>query len=227
MPCLLLNRDASSLDPLVAPPTLDDQQAPPLEYTPMAPTASSPVIQPSVQPSSQLSILRKIIIPDSFVQKFIEVSESNSAINIETLGLIGGKDLGHCFMVSHLVIPSQIATHETCEQLGHELVSETFLKENIIQLGWIHTHPSFDVFPSSVDMHNQYKYQKMLPETMAIVYSKRFDKTDYLRLSELGMTEIGGCNLENFHQHSNDVTAQIDHMMLAKNLNVTTIDLRN
>ena len=25
-------------------------------------------------------------------------------------------------------------------------------------VGWIHTHPAFDVFLSSVDMHQQYRY---------------------------------------------------------------------
>jgi proteasome lid subunit RPN8/RPN11 len=38
-------------------------------------------------------------------------------------------------------------------------------------LGWIHTHPAYDVFLSSVDMHNQYEYQNMLPEVLAIVCS--------------------------------------------------------
>ena len=38
-------------------------------------------------------------------------------------------------------------------------------------VGWIHTHPAYDVFLSSVDMHNQYEYQKMLKEFIAIVCS--------------------------------------------------------
>jgi STAM-binding protein len=46
-----------------------------------------------------------------------------------------------------------------------------FIREDIILLGWIHTHPAYDVFLSSVDMHNQYEYQNMLPEVLAIVCS--------------------------------------------------------
>ena len=44
-------------------------------------------------------------------------------------------------------------------------------REDIIMVGWIHTHPAYDVFLSSVDMHNQYEYQKMLKEFIAIVCS--------------------------------------------------------
>ena len=44
-------------------------------------------------------------------------------------------------------------------------------REDIILVGWIHTHPAYDVFLSSVDMHNQYEYQNMLQEFLAIVCS--------------------------------------------------------
>ena len=38
---------------------------------------------------------------------------------------------------------------------GLEDVWDVHDKEGIIFLGWIHTHPEYDVFLSSVDMHNQ------------------------------------------------------------------------
>lgn len=38
-------------------------------------------------------------------------------------------------------------------------------------IGWIHTHPQFDIFLSSVDLHNQLGYQQQLSEALAIVYS--------------------------------------------------------
>ena len=74
---------------------------------------------------------------------------------------------------------------------GLEDVWDVHDRENIIFLGWIHTHPEYDVFLSrcyqcvvhlptsssflfllflsSVDMHNQYEWQHMLPEALAIV----------------------------------------------------------
>ena len=31
--------------------------------------------------------------------------------------------------------------------------------QSLFPVGWIHTHPAFDCFLSSVDMHNQFGYQ--------------------------------------------------------------------
>ena len=40
-------------------------------------------------------------------------------------------------------------------------------------LGWIHTHPDYNAFLSSVDLHNHYLYQCMMAESIAIVVSER------------------------------------------------------
>ena len=122
---------------------------------------------------------------------------------------------------------------------GLEDVWDVHDRENIIFLGWIHTHPEYDVFLSrcyqcvvhlptsssflfllflsSVDMHNQYEWQHMLPEALAIVCrccncqdlcsfhecftlvlsfmsSIKFDKTGFLSLTEAGLQEIGRCD---------------------------------
>ena len=47
-----------------------------------------------------------------------------------------------------------------------EDISEIHEKEDLILLGWIHTYTGYgySVFLSSVDMHNQYERQRMLPE---------------------------------------------------------------
>ena len=68
---------------------------------------------------------------------------------------------------------------------------------------------------SSVDMHNQYEWQHMLPEALAIVCrchkfisvqfpllisfisSIKFDKTGFLSLTEAGLQEIGRCDQVN------------------------------
>ena len=50
-----------------------------------------------------------------------------------------------------------------------------FLDKNpeLLMLGWIHTHPDYNAFLSSVDLHNHYLYQCMMPESIAIVVSER------------------------------------------------------
>ena len=50
-------------------------------------------------------------------------------------------------------------------------VWEIHEKENLLFLGWIHTHPAYSVFLSSVDLHNQFEYQRMLPEVSAILFN--------------------------------------------------------
>ena len=53
------------------------------------------------------------------------------------------------------------------------------MEHNVITLGWIHTHPQFDLFLSSVDLHNQLGYQLQLPEAVAIVYSPIVPKPQF------------------------------------------------
>ena len=48
---------------------------------------------------------------------------------------------------------------------------EAIERESVINLGWIHTHPEFELFLSSVDLHMQAGFQSTLREAIAIVYS--------------------------------------------------------
>ena len=44
--------------------------------------------------------------------------------------------------------------------------------QSLFPVGWIHTHPAFDCFLSSVDMHNQFGYQAS-PKSHILVESFR------------------------------------------------------
>ena len=91
-------------------------------------------------------------------------------------------------------------------------------------LGWIHTHPDYNAFLSSVDLHNHYLYQCMMAESIAIVVSERvqnfrlgfesritgfflnpqkpkFNETGAFILTEEGMNVIGSCQKSGFHPH--------------------------
>ena len=66
----------------------------------------------------------------------------------------------------------------------------------LIMLGWIHTHPDYQAFLSSVDMHNQYLYQSLLPEALALVVSVRhFHIYTYLLILQPNYKEIGAFRL--------------------------------
>jgi len=111
---------------------------------------------------------------------------------------------------------------------GLEEVWDTHDKENIIFLGWIHTHPAYSVYLSSVDMHNQYEWQHMLPEALAIVCSIKDDEVGFLTLTTAGMSEIGGCSLTNFHPHSKEppLFERAKHVEVDQAVRVVVKDLR-
>ena len=108
--------------------------------------------------------LRTVTVPEDLISKFLEIAKANSDRNIETLGTFGGQLCNNKFRVTHLLIPKQQGQSDSCTMEGYEDVLELHEKENLTLLGWIHTHPAYSVFLSSVDMHNQYERQRMLPE---------------------------------------------------------------
>jgi len=176
-----------------------------------APSTSSP--SPSSVPSfdraakpviSAPAGLRRVVVPSNLSEVFLAVAKQNSDRGLETLGTLGGNLCKNRFVISHLLIPRQVGKSDSCTMEGLEDVWDVHDKENIIFLGWVHTHPAYSVFLSSVDMHNQYEWQHMLPEALAIVCSIKDNVVGNLRLSEAGMAEIGGCSLTNFHPHSKE-----------------------
>ena len=108
--------------------------------------------------------LRTVALPEDLISKFLEIAKANSDMNIETLGTFGGRLCNNKFRVTHLLIPKQQGQSDSCTMEGFEDVLELHEKEDLTLLGWIHTHPAYSVFLSSVDMHNQYERQRMLPE---------------------------------------------------------------
>ena len=103
-------------------------------------------------------------MPGDLTDRFLAIASSNSQRGVETLGTLGGSLSNNRLIISHLLIPKQVGKSDSCTMEGLEDVWDVHDKENIVFLGWIHTHPAYSVFLSSVDMHNQYEWQHMLPE---------------------------------------------------------------
>ena len=90
--------------------------------------------------------------------------------NVETCGFLFGTEISSkeitstansfdisspttYYSITHLYIPSQAGTADTCNPLDETEIFEFHGKyPNLVQLGWIHTHPSQTAFLSSVDM---------------------------------------------------------------------------
>merc|ERR1711990_720293 len=135
---------------------------------------------------SNSSSMRTVLVPQDLIPTFRRIAKTNSDRGIETLGTLGESLRNNRLVISHLVIPRQTGKSDSCTMEGLEDVWDVHDRENIIFLGWIHTHPEYDVFLSrcyqcvvhlptsssflfllflsSVDMHNQYEWQHMLPE---------------------------------------------------------------
>ena len=101
---------------------------------------------------------------------------------------------GGAFVVTQLVLPRQKGTSDTCEMIDEDQLFEYQMKEDLITLGWIHTHPTQDCFLSSVDIHTQLSYQLMLPEAVAVVMAPQ-RRPDYgvFSLSRSGLVTIRNC----------------------------------
>ena len=165
------------------------------ETIPLVPDRSS-------KPNSILSVsnkhstpgLRRLNVPSILMPTFLSVAQSNTALNVETCGILAGKMSQDMFTITHLIIPKQTGTADSCTTQGEEELFDIQDKENLITLGWIHTHPSQTAFLSSVDLHTQCSYQLMLPEAIAIVCSPRYNETGYFVLTpSYGLDYVANC----------------------------------
>jgi len=220
-----------SAPPPSDPPPSYDRCVKPAPVASLPPPSVNPVptFDRSAKPQmSNSSSIRTVILPQDLIPTFLRIAKMNSDRGIETLGTLGGSLRNNRLVISHLVIPRQTGKSDSCTMEGLEDVWDVHDRENIIFLGWIHTHPEYDVFLSSVDMHNQYEWQHMLPEALAIVCSIKFDKTGFLSLTEAGLQEIGRCDQVNFHPHSKEppLFEEATHVEVDSGSRVTLKDLR-
>lgn len=114
--------------------------------------------------------LRTLCIPGDLITTFLNHAKVNSDQSIETLGTLGGVlSSNNQLRVTHLLIPRQNGFSDKCVMDSDATdVWEIHDKEGLLFLGWIHTHPAYSVYLSSIDLHNQFEYQRMLPEVGAI-----------------------------------------------------------
>lgn len=134
-----------------------------------------PDLQPSTftfKPSAFLengSPLRTIFLPPNLRHQFLKIALSNTQANLETCGVLCGTLISNALFISKLVIPDQESTSDTCETINEDKLFEYVDGEDLMVLGWIHTHPTQTCFMSSRDLHTHAGYQAMMPESIAIV----------------------------------------------------------
>ncbi|KAL7747343.1 hypothetical protein RI367_007245 [Sorochytrium milnesiophthora] len=152
--------------------------------------------------------LRTLYVPQDVLRNFEMVARPNTERNLETCGILCGTMWRGELYMTHLIIPKQISTSDTCATENEEELFEYQDKHNLITLGWIHTHPTQTCFMSSVDLHTHCSYQVMLSEAIAIVLSPRHTpRYGVFRLTHPpGLNFIMNCPDKNsFHPHPDDI----------------------
>ncbi|THW94283.1 JAB1/MPN domain-containing protein [Aureobasidium pullulans] len=150
--------------------------------------------------------LRTLFLPTALRTSFTTLAQSNTTANLETCGILCGTLISSALFISHLVIPDQTSTSDTCEttELGETELFDYVDNEGLMVCGWIHTHPSQTCFLSSRDLHTSVGYQVMLPESVAIVCapSKSPDHGIFRLTDPPGKEAILNCHKTGlFHPH--------------------------
>lgn len=118
--------------------------------------------------------IRSLFIPSKLRQSFLDVAAKNTAAGLEMCGMLCGTPVNNALFVRCLLIPDQKCTSDTCETENEGSMAEYCMNEDLLILGWIHTHPTQTCFMSSRDLHTHAGYQIMMPESVAIVCAPKF-----------------------------------------------------
>lgn len=174
--------------------------------------------------------LRTVLVPSALLAKFLRLAATNTAKNIETCGILAGILERDQLKITHVVVPKQTGTPDSCSTNNEEEIFHYQDQHNLITLGWIHTHPTQTAFLSSVDLHTQCSYQLMMPEAIAIVCAPKYNETGYFALTpDFGMQFITNCRQTGFHPHPNDppLFHTVRHIRVDDAAAVEVVDLRS
>ncbi|GIY34291.1 STAM-binding protein-like A [Caerostris darwini] len=228
------SNNSSRISAYTPPPPYEEQFIPPIENR----ATSMPSIDRSTKPRSLLSPgpdsayvhgLRIVIVPLRGIDTFLSLAKQNTDHNVETCGILTGKMSHNQLMITHLLIPKQTGTSDSCTTDNEEDIFVYQDEHDLITLGWIHTHPSQTAFMSSVDLHTHCSYQLMMPEAIAIVCSPKYEKTSIFSLTpNYGLDYISQCQQKGFHPHSNEpaIYEESVHVKLDNHATINVVDLR-
>lgn len=168
---------------------IDPPPVPPPQYNPSsAPTLppKAPLSAPVVPKKERLTFkpgaylengdpIRSMFIPTKLRKTFLDLASKNTAAGLEMCGILCGSPVNNALFVRCLIIPDQVCTSDTVETVNEAVMAEYCMNEDLLVLGWIHTHPTQTCFMSSRDLHTHAGYQIMMPESVAIVCAPKFN----------------------------------------------------
>lgn len=169
------------LDQSTMPPSDQEMFSPPLPAVPdKTPNTDQPKKKEryTFKPADYLENgdpLRPVFLPEGLRREFVQLAADKTRQGIEMCGLLCGTIVNNALFVTCLLIPEQKGTPDTCETINESSYFDFMDKEDLVQLGWIHTHPTQTCFMSSRDLHTHAGYQIMTPESIAIVCAPRYE----------------------------------------------------
>ncbi|XP_032679797.1 STAM-binding protein [Odontomachus brunneus] len=194
--------------------------------------SKTPTVDRSTKPSLLMSdglSLRDVILSNKLMHDFLMLAFSNTINNKETCGILAGKLERNKLLVTHLLIPEQTSTPDSCTTHNEEDLFDYQDQHNLITLGWIHTHPTQTAFLSSVDLHTHCAYQLLMAEAIAIVCAPKYDETGFFVLTpDYGLDFIANCRETGFHPHPTEqpLYTKARHYKLDAMASIEVVDLR-
>ncbi|KAF5305526.1 hypothetical protein FQA39_LY01617 [Lamprigera yunnana] len=191
-----------------------------------------PSINRATKPSTSLVEkhgLRTVVTPAKVISHFLNLSQKNTFNNIETCGILAGKLEKNHLIITHVILPKQRGTSDSCITMNEEEIFDYQDQHNLITIGWIHTHPTQTAFLSSVDLHTHCPYQLLMPEAIAIVCAPKYEQTGFFILTpHYGLSFIASCKKSGFHPHPTEppLFMNAEHVTVDGNAPLKVLDLR-
>lgn len=101
----------------------------------------TPTVDRSTKPSLSMSdglSLRDVILSSKLMRDFLTLAFNNTVSNKETCGILAGRLERNKLLVTHLLIPEQTGTPDSCTTHNEEDLFDYQDQHNLITLGWIH-----------------------------------------------------------------------------------------
>ena len=160
--------------------------------------------------------LRSVGIPVEALKQFKSLAKGKME---ELMGVLAGKLKNNQWEVEKILIPKQKGEEDRCWILeeGYAAVANYMQASQSVQIGWIHTHPGYSAFLSSIDLHTTWAEQKRLLEYLAIVYSGLQKAFKYFRVNPEHGAEIDACQVLGFHSdHPPEAYAKAKNLVQLK-----------
>jgi STAM-binding protein len=90
--------------------------------------------------------LRIVIVPALVMLKFQNMAQKSTLNNIETCGILAGKLEQNELIITHMILPKQKGTSDSCTTMNEEEIFDFQDQHNLITIGWIHVRPPQSIY---------------------------------------------------------------------------------